>query len=192
MRVVVEPYNPQWPRQFADIKAELAAALEGLDVIGIEHVGSTSVPGLSAKPTIDIDIIVAPEALPFIFAALTEKAGYVYVGEMGIVDRHAFRSHQSDPPRNVYVCVDGCLAVRNHLSVRDLLRADSGLREEYAKVKMELACHDWIDVDEYCEAKNDILQHILEKAGLGDEERGEIRKANTVEGGREERCCSAR
>jgi GrpB-like predicted nucleotidyltransferase (UPF0157 family) len=84
MRVVVEPYNPQWPRQFADIKAELATALKGLDVVGIEHIGSAFVPGLSPKLTIDIDIIVAPEALPLIFAALMEKARCEYVGEMGI------------------------------------------------------------------------------------------------------------
>ena len=120
----------------------MATALKGVDVVGIERVGSTSISGLSTKPIIDIDIIVAPEVLPLIFASLTERAKYVYVGEMGKVDRHAFRSHRNDPPRNVYVCVDGCLAVRNHLSVRDLLRVDSRLRGKYTKVKMELACCD--------------------------------------------------
>ena len=89
-------------------------------------------PGLPAKPIIDIDIVVGSEALPRALAAL-ESAGYVYQGELGIDDRHAFKARDDQPRRNVYVCLDGCLALRNHLAVRETLRSNTDLRDEYAE-----------------------------------------------------------
>ena len=177
MRVVVQPYDPMWPEGFAQIKLALLRALSDVDIIGIEHVGSTSVPNLPAKPILDIDVIVSRSNVPAAIGALTEH-GYSYMGELGIEHRHALRAPSVKPTRNLYVCVEGCLALQNHLGVRNVLRMDERLRDEYASVKIELAKQEHDDLDRYCEGKNQILLKILAKASIGLEKRREIEKAN--------------
>jgi GrpB-like predicted nucleotidyltransferase (UPF0157 family) len=120
MRVTVRTYDPQWPRDFERIKLDLEAALRGVNLLRIEHVGSTSVPGLAAKPILDIDVVVPVEAVPLVVALLT-AIGYQDEGELGIPGRHALRSPADGLACHVYVCVDGCLALANHLAVRDVL-----------------------------------------------------------------------
>ena len=178
MRVIVEPYNPQWASDFLKIKSDLTEALKATSYISIEHVGSTSVPGLAAKPIIDIDIIVKRHDVEGAIDACT-TAGYDYMGEWGIPDRHALRAPSNLPVRNLYVCVEGCLALRNHIAVRDLLKADAGLRDEYAAVKFELADRDVADVDEYCDGKNKVLGKILKRAGILREELDSVEQMNT-------------
>jgi GrpB-like predicted nucleotidyltransferase (UPF0157 family) len=187
-KIIIEQYNPEWITQFTTLKAALEAALVGTTYISIEHVGSTSIPNLDAKPVIDIDIIVANRAdVQPIIQAITSNLGYEYIGEMGIIDRHAFRLRGAVPPRNLYVCVEGSISLRNHIGVRDVLRRDEKLREEYGRVKTELAGR-VKDIDEYIEGKSLILQKILKKAGvLTQEELDEIERANEAEGFREER-----
>ena len=136
--VEVVAYDPRWPHQFPRSATICSAALDGVRCIAIEHVGSTSVPGLAAKPRLDIDVVVAADAVRAARAAL-EAAGYARLGDLGIPDRYAFSAPDDAPPRNVYVVVDGCLALRNHLAVRDVLRRDAALRDEYARHKLELA-----------------------------------------------------
>ncbi len=177
MRVVIAPYDPRWPADFERIGAELWSALGGVDVLAVEHVGSTSVPGLPAKPVIDIDVVVGPAALPRAIAAL-ESAGYAYEGERGVPDRHAFRAPVDGPRRNVYVCLAGCLALRNHLAVRETLRSDPGLRDEYARVKTALAERDVETMDDYVAGKNAVLRKILEASGLSPEELEAVASAN--------------
>jgi GrpB-like predicted nucleotidyltransferase (UPF0157 family) len=138
MPVVVEPYNEEWSRQFAEIKAELETILRDVEYVSVEHVGSTSVPGLAAKPILDIDIVVLRDQLQKVISALT-KSDFLYMGELGIPDRHALRSPSQLPPRHLYVCVQNSPSLRNHLAVRDLLRKDDGLREEYGRLKLDLA-----------------------------------------------------
>src|SRR6266536_5752002 len=129
--IIVVPYDPQWPKDFLTIKAELEPLLNGIPVISIEHVGSTSVLGLRAKPIIDVDVVVSRDIVTTAIEALTtEEAGYTYMGEWQIPDRHVLRllvQHQREPTRNLYVCVDGCQALKNHLGVRDVLRRDDAL-----------------------------------------------------------------
>ena len=181
MRAIVEPYNPQWAENFSKTKASLQAATQPVPIIAIEHVGSTAVPGLAAKPIIDIDIIVTRSNLALAINAL-EVAGYTYVGERGIPDRHAMRepglSRGMAHTCNTYICIEGCQALRNHIAIRDLLRRDPVLRDEYSAVKLGLAQRDFKDVDEYAEAKTDILQKLLITAGFTNEERGEIEAMN--------------
>ncbi|KAL9103562.1 MAG: hypothetical protein Q9163_001400 [Psora crenata] len=182
MRVEVVPYDPAWPKDFAGIKATLETALETVHILAIEHVGSTSVPGLPAKPIIDIDVIVTRDNLSAVISVLTSPAaGYEYKGELGIPDRHAFRALHPKPPRNLYVCVEGCLALRNHLGVRHVLKVDEDMRRCYGNVKMELAGREWPDdergTEGYTRGKSKVLGLVLEKAGFGDEERMEIEKA---------------
>jgi GrpB-like predicted nucleotidyltransferase (UPF0157 family) len=182
MRVVVEEYNPQWALQFQKVKQDLEATLDGIPYISIEHVGSTSVPGLVAKPIIDVDIIVTQQQLAHIRHSLTERGGYVDLGDMGIPERYAFRRQDAKPTRNLYVCIVGSQGLLNHLAVRDLCRRDPQVRATYAAKKLELAEKDWPAVDDYCEAKNDVLEWVLEQSGVRSEVREEIRKHNTSAG----------
>jgi GrpB-like predicted nucleotidyltransferase (UPF0157 family) len=109
--------------------------------ISIEHVGSTSIPQLAAKPILDIDVVASQTQLPRVLEALQHvpDLALIYMGELGIANRHAFRAPQTVPVRNLYVCVEGSAALRNHLAVRDLLRGDEGLRGEYGALKSGLA-----------------------------------------------------
>jgi GrpB-like predicted nucleotidyltransferase (UPF0157 family) len=178
-KITIETYNPDWATQFQTIKTSVEAALKETAYASIEHVGSTSVPGLAAKPVIDIDIIVAHRSdVGPVIKAITSNLGYEYIGEMGITDRHAFRLRGADPLRNLYACVDGSVSLRNHLGVRDLLRRDEALREEYGNVKRDLAGR-VKDIDEYIEGKSEILQRILKLAGvLTEDELDAIDRAN--------------
>ncbi len=171
-------YDPRWPARFDALRARYVAALADADVevVGIEHVGSTSVPGLSAKPIIDIDIIVAPHKVEPAIEAL-ERIGFESLGERGIEGRWAHRAPADLPPTNTYVIVDGSLALRNHLSVRDALRDDSALRQEYGTLKRAIAA-EVTDTADYVERKSAFLTRVLEQSGLSDDERRSITDAN--------------
>jgi len=135
--------------------------------------------GLAAKPVIDIDIIVQQQNLERAIEAL-KAAGYEYRGDMGIPDRHCFKSAKPYSAQNIYVCLEGCLALRNHLLVRDLCRQDDNIRDAYGQKKIELSKQEWSSVDDYCVAKNDILAWILSHGGMPVPEIDQIRASNTV------------
>ena len=178
MRVQVLDYDPNWAQLFVQIRDKLELALADVSYLSIEHVGSTSVPGLPAKPIIDIDIIIHPPHLSSIIIALTTRGGYTYMGEWGIPGRHAFRKVDATPRRNLYVCIEGCLALRNHLAVRDLCRMNAEVRGRYAALKQELATREWRNVDDYCEAKTELICWMLQKAGISLVEAREIEEVN--------------
>lgn len=155
-------------------------------------------PGLAAKPIIDIDIVVTSPTVQAAITALTAPtddsvnvAGYTYLGEQGIADRHALREPGLDGggdegggeaghTRNVYVCVEGCLALRNHLAIRDALRRDEALRREYEAVKWAAAKREWESVEGYVEAKTEVLVKVLQRSGgFGAEEVREVVRINT-------------
>jgi GrpB-like predicted nucleotidyltransferase (UPF0157 family) len=177
MRVTVETYDSRWPRDFERIRLDLEAALREVGLLRIEHVGSTSVPGLAAKPILDIDVVVPTEAVPSVIALLT-AIGYQDEGELGIPGRHALRSPADGLAHHVYVCVEGCLALRNHIAVRDVLRGDPDLRAEYGNAKLALGDRELEDINEYVAGKNAVLAKILKRAGLSDAERSEIAGMN--------------
>jgi GrpB-like predicted nucleotidyltransferase (UPF0157 family) len=175
--VRVVPYFPAWPDQFETVAADLRVALARVPSAVVEHVGSTSVPGLAAKPVLDIDVIVAGEDMAGAVAAL-EAIGYAHRGDLGVTGREAFHAPDEAPRRNVYVCRAGTLNVRNHLAVRDVLRARADLRDEYAAVKLALAADPAMDIDTYIARKSPVLQKVLALAGLTDDERRRIRSLN--------------
>ena len=182
MRVVVVPYDSSWPERFELVRAQLAKALAAVPVVAIEHVGSTSVRGLAAKPIIDIDVIVARPHVRGAIDAL-EVSGYLCLGEMGVPDRHAFRAPDDGIRRNVYVTVEGCLSLRNHLGARDVLRSDPSLRDQYGALKIQLSERDYeadVDIDGYVADKSHLLQRILERAGLTPDELAEIDAINRL------------
>jgi GrpB-like predicted nucleotidyltransferase (UPF0157 family) len=174
--IVVVDYDPAWLSTFAVLDARYREALVGVPLIGIEHVGSTAVPGLAAKPVIDVDIIVTDEHVRSACSAL-EAIGYKSLGEMGVPQRWAFLAPSGPIRTNTYVTVEGCLSLRNHLGVRDVLRSDPTLRAEYGNVKMQLALT-LDDIDSYVEAKSAVIQRILSRAGIGSAERKVIELVN--------------
>ena len=170
-------YDPSWQDRFEKVAAALSGALADGPTAAVEHVGSTSVPGLAAKPILDIDVIVAPEDVPAAVAALV-RIGYVHRGDLGVAGREAFFAPDEDPRRHVYVCAAGTLNVRNHLAVRDVLRRRDDLRDEYAAVKLALAAEPDLDIDTYIARKSDVIQKVLTASDLTDAERRQILSLN--------------
>lgn len=171
--IEVVEYRASWPERFAELRAAYDAALDEAGVPHrTEHVGSTSVPGLAAKPVIDVDVVVAPADVPEAVGALA-AIGFVPRGELGIPGREAFRTPERFAPSNTYVVAEGSLAFRNHLGVRDALRADDALRDEYAAVKRRAAAVA-TDIDDYLDRKSAVLDRVLLAAGLTAEERASI------------------
>ncbi|MGC5165414.1 GrpB family protein [Luteimicrobium sp. DT211] len=178
MPITVVPYSDEWPAAFGRVAAALRSALAGVVDADVEHVGSTSVPGLAAKPVLDVDVIVAPDDVRAAVRAV-ESVGYVHRGDLGVTGREAFHAPDDDPVRHVYVCVRGTLNVRNHLAVRDVLRRRPDLRDEYGAVKLALAADPVMDIVTYVARKSGVLQRVLAEAGLTDAERYEILRLNT-------------
>jgi GrpB-like predicted nucleotidyltransferase (UPF0157 family) len=175
-RITIAPADPTWPDRFAEIRDRIAPVL-GDVAIAIEHVGSTSVPGLAAKPVIDLDVIVGgdddiPEAI-----ARLGTLGYEHLGDLGIPGRHAFRRPPGTERHNLYVCVDGCESLRNHLAIRDHLRAHAETAARYAALKEALAA-EGIGIDEYVERKTSFLTGILRAEGFDDAAIGRIEASN--------------
>ncbi|GAA5085355.1 GrpB family protein [Microbacterium yannicii] len=178
MGVTVVPYSTEWPEQFARVAGDLKRALADVRVHSIEHVGSTSVPGLAAKPVIDIDVVVRREDLPAAIAALV-AAGYTHRGDLGVADRESMAAPDDDPRRNVYVCVEGTLHLRNHLAMRAILRERQDLRDRYGAVKTELARDPAMDIERYIALKSPVLQEVLALSDLTDAEMRAILTLNT-------------
>jgi len=177
--VEVVAYDPAWPSRFEALADEYAAALAaaGVPVVAVEHVGSTAVPGLAAKPVIDVDVVVAATDVRAASEVLV-GLGFEPLGERGIPQRWAFVAPARLGRTNTYVVVDGSLALRNHLAVRDTLRADPALRAAYAEVKVRVG-RTAADIDDYGAGKDGCVQRILAAAGLSEADRASIR-ANQV------------
>ena len=180
MHVQVDEYNPEWPKQFQQIKSDLERILESVPYISIEHVGSTSVPGLAAKPVIDIDIIVTQDHLQQTIDAFTIEGSYFYRGDLGIANRYSFKHNDESvlPKRNIYVCIDGSLSLRVHLAVRDICRKNAEVRQKYGQTKLELSTREWESVDEYASAKTEVIQWVLSRADLKTGELDEVAAMN--------------
>jgi GrpB-like predicted nucleotidyltransferase (UPF0157 family) len=172
--IEVTEYDPSWPERFGRLRDEYAEAMAaaGVPVVSIEHVGSTSVPGLAAKPVIDVDIVVAEGDIEAASGVLTGM-GFRPMGELGVPKRWAFKEPERLGRTNTYVIVEGCLSLRNHLAVRDTLRADADLREQYAAVKRQVGATA-ADIFEYGRGKNVVIQRILAASGLTDAEQASI------------------
>ena len=158
--VVVVPYDPAWPAAFASLRDRIAPVLGEL-AVGIEHVGSTAVPGLVAKPIIDIDVVIRhADNVPDVVTRLA-TLGYAHLGDLGILGREAFRSAPGLPRHHRYVCAAGAAALQAHLALRDALRADPELAAAYAALKRELAERYRDDRDSYAEGKSAFIDSVL-------------------------------
>src|SRR5262249_20210502 len=115
-RIIVVDYDPTWPLTFAALRAPIFEALRTI-ASAVEHVGRTSVPGLAAKPIVDMDVVLPSRAeIP---AAIEKLAtlGYTHRGDLGIPEREAFNSPAHLPTHNLYACVLGSAALANHLTI---------------------------------------------------------------------------
>jgi len=176
--IEVVDWSPRWAEQYDDVARVLREALADVASATVEHVGSTSVAGLAAKPILDIDVVVEESDARAAVAAL-ESVGYVHRGDLGVVGREAFRAPDAAPRRNVYVCTAGTTNVRNHLAVREVLRARDDLRDAYASVKQALAADPEMDIDVYLAGKSAVLQQVLEVSGeFSEAELRAIRRLN--------------
>jgi GrpB-like predicted nucleotidyltransferase (UPF0157 family) len=174
----VVAYDPTWPQLFERLKAPIWEAVQGI-AESVEHVGSTSVPGLAAKPIIDMDIVVAKRAdVPLVIERLA-RLGYVHVGDLGIEDREAFQNPHDSPRHHLYVCVRGAMALENHLKVRDYLRSHPEEAKLYGELKMRLADQYRYDLARYVVGKTDFIVGILAKAGCSNTQLHTVRRANS-------------
>ena len=166
-------YRADWPAAFATLRDRISACVGSL-ALAIEHVGSTSVPGLSGKDKIDIDIVSHQ------LAAVTDRLariGYTHRGNLGIEGREVFDPPE-DHPHNLYVCTPGAVSLRNHLAVRNHLRAHPRDAAAYADLKRRLAEEFPFDRSAYVAGKTAFILALLARYGFSGDELDAIRGAN--------------
>lgn len=163
--VIVEDYNAEWKNEFERIKNELLTVLSK-KINSIEHVGSTSVEGLSAKPIIDIDIVI-DQNFEEVRQAL-ESMGYTYEGDLGISGREVFkyRGNQHLMLHHLYVCNKDNKELLRHIKFRDYLRQHKEDRDKYSSIKKEMAFKYPEDIDSYIKGKQPVILEIYNKCGL--------------------------
>jgi GrpB-like predicted nucleotidyltransferase (UPF0157 family) len=160
--IVLVDYDPAWPEQFAGEAEQVRAAL-GERALRVEHVGSTSVPGLVAKPIIDVLLVVADSADEGAYAPAMEGAGYVL--RIREPDWHQHRLFKG--PRtavNLHVFSAGCAEIDRMLLFRDRLRDDASDRDLYARTKRRLARQTWRYTQDYADAKSAVVEEIIARA----------------------------
>ena len=133
----------------------------------VEHVGSTSVPLLAAKPIIDLDVVIDQNDLKEVIYLL-ENHGYIYEGDLGLKDREAFRYEGKEHLRihHLYVCPQDSKELKRHLAFRNYLRNHPNTVKEYGKVKKEAAKLYPNDIEKYCMYKSQIIEKIYKEIGL--------------------------
>ncbi|WP_051721215.1 MULTISPECIES: GrpB family protein [Actinomycetes] len=157
--IVLVPYDDAWPQAFERERRRIAVAL-GEVAIRIDHIGSTSIPGLVAKPVIDIDLSVSDPDDEASYLPALESAGYrLRVREPG---HRMVRTANLDV--HVHICRSGSDWERRHLLFRDWLRHDARDREAYGELKKCLTQRDWHDMNAYASAKGPLIQEVTARA----------------------------
>ncbi len=160
--VIIVDYDPQWPRLYEREAARVRSAL-GERVLLLEHVGSTSVPGLAAKPRIDMLLVVANTADEPSYVPSLEAAGYILtIREPDWYEHRCFKGPDTDI--NLHVFSSGCTEIKRMLLFRDWLRSNDSDRLLYERTKRELANNNWKYVQNYADAKTSIINAILARA----------------------------
>jgi len=161
-QIVVLDSSAVWQREFIRLCVHLTSFLEA-DCLAIRHVGSTAVPGLAAKPVLDIDIVMnSPHDLEKLRKIL-EKRGYYYRGELGIAGRFAFGYGSSSFMRHhLYVVQPQAQSYLDHLALREGLKSDSQAIANYAQTKRTMAKRHPQDIDAYIDGKTQVIKEIME------------------------------
>ena len=174
--IEVVDYDPEWADRFRQIRNRVWPGICHI-AVEFEHVGSTSVPGLAAKPVIDIDVVIPSHAELAEVIRCLEPMGYEHRGNLGITDRDAFSSPPGTSAHHLYVCPSTSVALRNHLTLREHLRAHSKDRDAYATLKRTLAVN-CDGIDDYSRRKTQFIVSILRNYGFSPEELALISGAN--------------
>jgi len=155
-------YDPEWPNKFAKHAKTISEAV-GSFLLRIEHIGSTSVPGLAAKPVIDILVVVPDSANESAYLPRLEAAGYVLrVREPYWNEHRMFRTPEKDVHVHVYSA--GCPEIQRNLIFRNRLRSNAEDRKRYEQTKRELVAEDWPDMNTYARAKTEVIEIIIAAA----------------------------
>lgn len=159
-RIIIADYDPDWPHQFEILKERFSTALGEL-AVAIEHVGSTSVPGLAAKPVIDVAMVVpstrnVPEGIRRL-----AKIGYTHRGDLGVAGREAFDTPPDTYPHHPYLHASDSRELRRHIAFGDRLWRDEKVRNEYEHLKRALAARLVHMVPEYWESKTELVERVL-------------------------------
>jgi GrpB-like predicted nucleotidyltransferase (UPF0157 family) len=162
--VEVVPYDPRWPEQYQTVKA-MVEPLLGPWLKTIEHVGSTSVLGLSGKPVIDVDCVVDRADFNQAVSAL-EANGFQNRGDLGILDRYAIAGPVLPFRYHLYLTFPDAQSYREHVALRDWLRTHVVDRDQYAALKIGLAKQHRYDIDGYIEGKSAFIDRILILTGV--------------------------
>lgn len=156
------PYDLAWPARYAVLEAQIREAL-GPKALMVEHVGSTSVPGLAAKPIIDVVLAVLDSADESSYVPLLESLGYVLrIREPDWFDHRMLKSPEIDG--NIHVFSHSCEEISRMLTFRDWLRTNGRDRRLYEQKKHELAARTWKHTQNYADAKSDVVRDILDRA----------------------------
>ena len=183
--IKIEAYSSQWHVKYKQLREIYRFHLAGL-YQDIQHVGSTSVKGLDAKPVLDIDIIIEDETQLSEILNRLKDIGYRYLGTAGIPGRHAFAPSEicdafgkAAPfmAHNLYVCVQGCTALENHIHFRNYLRTHPETMAEYSALKRQLAA-DAPSLDWYASKKTAFITGVLQKCGFSSDTIDIIRAVN--------------
>jgi GrpB-like predicted nucleotidyltransferase (UPF0157 family) len=178
-KIVVEKYNPKWAHAFVELKEAYLSHIN--PDLRIEHVGSTSVPGLAAKPIIDIDIVVKHKSDVLDLIGQLESLGYIHQGDYGVPGREAFKRSLNDVPllkehhskwfaHHLYVVLEDGLPYRNHKALKDYLMGHGDAVEEYGALKTALSHKYPHDIDTYVAEKTPFITRILKACDFTEEE----------------------
>jgi GrpB-like predicted nucleotidyltransferase (UPF0157 family) len=175
--IQVVDYDPAWPDRFSQLRDRIWQFVRAV-AVRIEHVGSTAVSGLAAKPIIDLDIVIPSRSdLPHVMARLAGLR-YQHQGNLGIEDREAFWTPDDEPAHNLSVCPQDSIALRNHIAIRDHLRTHPADVVAYSILKKQLAERCDSDINRYVEGKSDFIVSILAQYGFSADRLDSIRQAN--------------
>ncbi|MHB9289418.1 GrpB family protein [Latilactobacillus curvatus] len=160
--ITLVEYDPNWPELFEQEAARIRSVL-GNKALHIEHVGSTSVPGLCAKPIIDMLLVLKDSADELSYVPALEAAGYILrIRESDWFEHRLFKGPDTDI--NLHVFSSGTSEIDRMLRFRDWLRSNENDQEKYAQVKRSLAKNKWRHIQHYADAKTSIVQEIMERA----------------------------
>ena len=166
-KVTVLPYDSAWKSAFEAIKKEIEGAAGDL-ILGVEHVGSTSVEGMSAKPCIDLDVVIRDASVLEAVIARLADIGYIHEGDLGIPGREAFK--YTDKPHlqthHLYVCPRDSRELHRHITFREFLKSHPEAVRQYSRVKETAAQLFPDDIDRYIAYKSPCIEELYAQCGL--------------------------
>jgi GrpB-like predicted nucleotidyltransferase (UPF0157 family) len=161
--ITVVDYDPRWPALFESLRAEVAGVLGDLAQT-IEHVGSTAVPGLAAKPIIDVDVLLRSASELSVCIERLAGIGYKHRGDLGVPEREAFAAPPGRPAHHLYVCPPESREFRRHVALRDYLRTHPSDASAYGELKRSLAVRYRDERSAYNDGKKEFVEALLRSA----------------------------